>query len=87
MATAILVSKKIYNFSELLEQPVLRALKNSPYEWIYHLIEVYNSGSIPAYDEAIKKYNAHIQENKLLVANLSVLQEKIRIMSLLELVF
>jgi len=55
MATAILVSKKIYNFSELLEQPVLRALKNSPHEWIYHMIEVYNGGSIPAYEEALKK--------------------------------
>jgi 26S proteasome regulatory subunit N9 len=87
MATAILVSKKIYNFSELLEQPVLKALKNSPQEWIYHMIEVFNGGNIPAYETTIKKYHEHIKSNPVLVNNEHVLNEKIRIMSLLELIF
>jgi len=87
MATAILVSKKIYNFSELLEQPVLKALKNTQHEWIYHMIEVYNNGNITAYEEALKKYQKHIEGNPVLINNVHVLNEKIRIMALLELIF
>lgn len=87
MAFAVLVSKQIYNFSELLEQPVLKALQNSPFEWVYHLIKVFNSGNINLYDEALKKYHNEIQSHPVLSTNIHVLNEKIRIMSLLELIF
>lgn len=30
MAVSVIISAKIYNFSELLEQPVLKSLNNSP---------------------------------------------------------
>lgn len=35
MAVAVLVSEEIYNFSELLEQPLLVELKNSKNAWLY----------------------------------------------------
>jgi len=38
MAVAALVSKEIYNFSELLEQPSLVSLKNSKESWMYELL-------------------------------------------------
>ena len=46
MAVAVLVSDEIYNFSELLEQPLLVSLKNSQHAWLYELIEIFNKGSI-----------------------------------------
>ena len=38
MAVAVLISEEIYNFSELLEQPLLVSLKNSQHSWLYELI-------------------------------------------------
>ena len=38
MALSCLVSDEIYNFSELLEQPLLLSLKNSKDGWIYELL-------------------------------------------------
>lgn len=38
MAVAVLLSEEIYNFSELLEQPLLVSLKSGSYAWMYELI-------------------------------------------------
>ncbi len=50
MAVAALVSNEIYNFSELLEQPSLVSLKNSPEAWMYELLEIFNKGDIARYE-------------------------------------
>ena len=44
MAISVLVSDEIYNFSELLEQPLLASLKNTQYAWLYELLEIFNKG-------------------------------------------
>lgn len=49
MGQAVIVSKDIYNFSELLEQPLLKSLLNSEYEWVYRLIEIFNKGDVKEY--------------------------------------
>lgn len=51
MAIAVLVSDEIYNFSELLEQPLLISLKNSPYAWMYELLEIFNRGDIQKFKQ------------------------------------
>ena len=57
MAIAILVSTKIYNFSELLEQPVLKSLNQDPqYLWIYQLLETYNRGDVDLYTNQIANF-------------------------------
>lgn len=57
MALAAVVSKDIYNFSELLEQPLMKSLEASEYAWIYRLIQLFNQGDI-------RKYNAFRSETK-----------------------
>lgn len=49
MGLAVIISRDIYNFSELLEQPLLKSLLNSPYAWVYKLIEIFNRGDIKEY--------------------------------------
>ena len=49
MGIAALASKEIYNFSELKEQPMLRSLADSPYRWVYELIDIFNRGDIQTY--------------------------------------
>jgi 26S proteasome regulatory subunit N9 len=56
MAVAVLVSDEIYNFSELLEQPLLVSLKNSQHAWLYSLIEVFNKGDLAGFKEATLKH-------------------------------
>ena len=51
MAVAVLVSDEIYNFSELLEQPLLISLKNSRHAWLYELIEIFNKGDITRFSQ------------------------------------
>ena len=46
MAVAVLVSDQIYNFSELLEQPMLASLKESQHAWLYNLLDIFNRGDI-----------------------------------------
>lgn len=52
MAVAVLVSDEIYNFSELLEQPLLISLKNSRHSWLFDLIEIFNKGDIAKFNQA-----------------------------------
>ena len=53
MAIAVLLSEEIYNFSELLEQPLLVSLKNSSYVWMYELIEIFNQGDIARFNSVV----------------------------------
>lgn len=87
MAIAVLVSKTIYNYSELLEQPVFKALQGTEFEWVYHLIGAFNSGNIQQYEATKKKYGQNISQNTTLNENAKILDEKIKIMALLELIF
>ena len=63
MGIALLVSPEIYNFSELMEQPMLKALDNSEYKWIYEMLAIFNRGDIATYesiiDQAVER-NVHI---------------------------
>lgn len=56
MAIAVLLSEEIYNFSELLEQPLLISLKNSSYLWMYQLIEVFNQGDINKFNSIVLEH-------------------------------
>ena len=49
MALAAVVSRDIYNFSELLEQPLMKSLEASEYAWIYRLLQIFNRGDVKEY--------------------------------------
>jgi len=57
MAEAVLVSKKIYNFSELLEQPVLLSIKDTQFGWLYTLLETFNSGDIDLFKANFEEFS------------------------------
>lgn len=80
MAIAVLLSEEIYNFSELLEQPLLVSLKNSSFAWMYELLEIFNRGDITQFGHATL-------DHEELKQNRSKLDQKIRLMALLELTF
>jgi 26S proteasome regulatory subunit N9 len=53
MGIAILTSPEIYNFSELLEQPLLKTLENSKFKWVYELLTIFNQGDIATFNNVI----------------------------------
>lgn len=53
MGIALLTSAHIYNFSELMEQPMLKSLGESEYRWIYEMLIIFNKGDIETYDKVI----------------------------------
>lgn len=57
------------------------SLKNSGESWMYELLEIFNKGDIARYERF------DLSKNDILVKNKSTLEQKIRIMKFLEIVF
>lgn len=63
IALAILLSEKLYNFSELIELPLLTSLKDSNQEWVYALVNSFNEGNVAKFHDVAKKYQQQIQSH------------------------
>lgn len=87
MAVACLIGEKMYNFTELVEKDFFKVLINSSYEWIYNIILSLNSGNVLQFQESIRNYHKEIQSEAVLLSKLSLLDMKIRISALLNLIF
>lgn len=46
MALSVLASPEMYNFSELIEQPLLKSLSNTPDKWAYDALRIFSRGNI-----------------------------------------
>jgi len=81
---AALLGANIYNFGELLQHPILASLDGTEYNWLPALLRAFNNGSIQdfnrIYGEVKGKYPT-------LASNAAFLNQKLRIMTLMELVF
>lgn len=83
LAISALLGDKIYNFGELILHDILKLLQGSQWEWLYNLIQFLNAGNLEGFLKwlAVGKEKAPILE-----AHEVFLQQKIIIMSLLELI-
>jgi len=82
LSLAALIGENIYNFGELLQQPILIKLKNTPHEWLSKLLFAFNSGDI----DTFQRITGEHKEQKI-VEKIDFLNEKIRLMNLMEMVF
>lgn len=46
MGMSILLGKKVYNISELLDKDVINILVGTDFEWLYHLMRALGQGQI-----------------------------------------
>jgi 26S proteasome regulatory subunit N9 len=83
LGIAALLGDKIYNFGELLGHPVVNSLINSSADWLYKLLVSFNKGDIKSYVYVTKNNNLP----NSLSSNAQFLNEKMQLMSLMELVF
>eukprot|EP01137_Pigoraptor_chileana_P019596 Opistho-2@80820 len=83
LGLAALLADDIYNFGELLAHPILAALANTDKEWLVRLLYAFNSGDIDKYGGLQPHWKAQAD----LANNVMRLQQKITLLSLMELVF
>lgn len=81
---AAIVGQRVYNFGELLQHPVVDVLGGTEHEWIRDLLHAFNEGNIARYEAIAAARGA---SDQVLAANAAYLNQKIRIMALMELVF
>ncbi|KAJ2512888.1 26S proteasome regulatory subunit [Coemansia sp. RSA 2049] len=83
LCIAALLSDNIYNFGDLLSHPILDSLKGTEHEWMVELLFAFNSGDIAKYETMAASLNSQ----PLLKQQQSMLQQKIRLMALIESMF
>lgn len=82
LSRAALIGENIYNFGELLEQPILHQLNNTEHAWLFSLLKAFNSGDIKKFEQIISENKGWQIEDKMVFLN-----EKIRLMNIMEMVF
>jgi 26S proteasome regulatory subunit N9 len=87
LSLAALLGENIYNFGELLAHPIIRSLLGTQAEWIFHMLQAFNSGNVALYQELCKAHNTALSAQPALVQNERKLLEKINILCLMEIIF
>ncbi|KAJ2907755.1 26S proteasome regulatory subunit [Coemansia aciculifera] len=83
LSIAALLSDTIYNFGDLLSHPIIESLRDTEHAWMLTLLLAFNSGDIGKFESLVGKLNAQ----PLLKQQEPFLQQKIRLMALIESMF
>ncbi|XP_047325418.1 26S proteasome non-ATPase regulatory subunit 13 homolog A-like [Impatiens glandulifera] len=87
LSLAALLGDNIYNFGELLAHPIMTSLIGTKVEWLYHILDAFNSGNLAYYQELCSLHTAELSAQPALVKNEKNLLEKINILCLMEIIF
>lgn len=87
LSLAALLGDNIYNFGELLAHPIMTSLIETKVEWLYHILDAFNSGNLARYQELCRVHTAELSSQPALVKNEKNLLEKMNILCLMEIIF
>ncbi|XP_075087377.1 26S proteasome non-ATPase regulatory subunit 13 homolog B [Nicotiana tabacum] len=87
LSLSALLGDNIYNFGELLAHPIVNSLMGTKVEWLYHILEAFNTGDLIRYQELCRVHQAALNAQPALVQNEKKLLEKINILCLMEIIF
>eukprot|EP01018_Ginkgo_biloba_P005425 Gb_08030 [translate_table: standard] len=87
LSLAALLGDNIYNFGELLAHPIVKSLLGTSVEWLYYILQAFNSGDLARYQELCRIHKAALNAQPALVENEKKLLEKINILCLMEIIF
>ncbi|XXG43809.1 hypothetical protein AAC387_Pa01g3764 [Persea americana] len=87
LSLSALLGDNIYNFGELLAHPIIKSLMGTKVEWLYYLLQAFNSGDLVRYQELCLVHKAALSSQPALVENEKKLVEKINILCLMEIIF
>ncbi|GKV10622.1 hypothetical protein SLEP1_g21962 [Rubroshorea leprosula] len=87
LSLSALLGDNIYNFGELLAHPIIKSLLGTRVEWLYYVLEAFNSGDLVRYQELCHVHDAALRAQPALLENEQKLLEKINILCLTEIIF
>ncbi|PKA66227.1 hypothetical protein AXF42_Ash006924 [Apostasia shenzhenica] len=87
LSLSALLGDNIYNFGELLAHPIIKSLIGTKAEWMYHILQAFNTGNLARYQGLCSVHNTALNAQPALVANEKKLLEKINILCLMEIIF
>lgn len=87
LSLAALLGDNIYNFGELLAHPIVKSLLGTSVEWLYYILQAFNSGDLVRYQELCHIHMAALNAQPGLVENEKKMLEKINILCLMEIIF
>ncbi|KAJ8542142.1 hypothetical protein K7X08_017008 [Anisodus acutangulus] len=87
LSLSALLGDKIYNFGELLAHPIIKSLIGTKVEWLYYILEAFNTGDLVHYKKLCNAHQAALTAQPALVQNEKKLLEKINILCLMEIIF
>ncbi|XP_010943449.1 26S proteasome non-ATPase regulatory subunit 13 homolog B [Elaeis guineensis] len=87
LSLSALLGDNIYNFGELLAHPVINCLIGTKVEWLYYILQAFNTGNLALYRELCHVHGASLNAQPALVVNQKKLLEKINILCLMEIIF
>ncbi|KAJ6811438.1 26S proteasome non-ATPase regulatory subunit 13-like protein B [Iris pallida] len=87
LSLSALLGDNIYNFGELLAHPIINSLLGTKVEWLYYILQAFNTGNLVRYQELCCVHNAALSAQPALVENQKKLLEKINILCLMEIIF
>ncbi|XP_020247786.1 26S proteasome non-ATPase regulatory subunit 13 homolog B-like [Asparagus officinalis] len=87
LSLSALLGDNIYNFGELLAHPIINSLIGTKVEWLYYILQAFNTGDLIRYQELCRVHNAALSAQPALVENEKKLLEKINILCLMEIIF
>jgi 26S proteasome regulatory subunit N9 len=83
LGLAALLAENVYNFGEILQHPVLDALKNTREQWLIDLLQAFNIGDVEKY-EALKSV-WQVQPDLRMAE--TILKKKITLLCLMDMIF
>jgi 26S proteasome regulatory subunit N9 len=87
LGMAILLGKNIYNIMELLDKEILHTLVGTDFEWLHVLLNALGRGQILEFEKAVQTHHEYITRFPNIMKELTHLQQKVRIIAFLELLF
>ena len=88
LCLAALTGDGVYNLGQVVTNPILQALKETPEHWLVELLQACASGSVPEFKTLCQEtYPAQIASQPALVNMSQKMQEKMTLLALVEMVF
>ncbi|CAF4098889.1 unnamed protein product [Rotaria sp. Silwood2] len=83
LGLAALLAENVYNFGEILQHPVLDALKNTREQWLIDLLQAFNIGDVEKFEALRALWQS---QPDLRMAEI-ILQKKITLLCLMDMIF
>jgi|TARA_B110000285_G_C15028491_1_gene565448 hypothetical protein len=74
MGMSILLGKKVFNITELLDKEIINVLLGTEFEWLYHLMKTLGLGQIADFEKTVQNNQEYISKFKNIVDEMTYLE-------------